>query len=169
MPNTAGTPIPLLDHKSIATKHVTTSNTCPQCGAALPQSHLHGLCPRCVARQAAGIHDRSGYLQLRSQIESRFGATADPTVADRMAKACLIYPAQGSDLATESRLAELAVTVGKDDLYASWFALCKGLAEYRLDHFDSVSEWMEKVLNEANHIAARDTAAYLILAMARQK
>jgi eukaryotic-like serine/threonine-protein kinase len=28
---------------------------CPQCGAALPEGLLQGLCPRCVARQAAGI------------------------------------------------------------------------------------------------------------------
>src|SRR6266403_509249 len=31
--------------------------TCPQCGAALPEDILQGLCPKCVARQAAGILD----------------------------------------------------------------------------------------------------------------
>src|SRR5437660_8804787 len=29
--------------------------TCPQCGAALPKDILQGLCPKCVARQAANI------------------------------------------------------------------------------------------------------------------
>src|SRR5260221_3423035 len=29
------------------------TSQCPQCGAALPESTLQGLCPRCVARQAA--------------------------------------------------------------------------------------------------------------------
>src|SRR5262245_33691767 len=28
---------------------------CPQCGATLPAGTLQGLCPRCVARQAAGL------------------------------------------------------------------------------------------------------------------
>src|SRR5262245_29357038 len=31
------------------------TSPCPQCGAALPEGTLQGLCPRCVARQAAGI------------------------------------------------------------------------------------------------------------------
>src|SRR5207249_711470 len=31
------------------------SATCPQCGAALREEILQGLCPKCVARQAASI------------------------------------------------------------------------------------------------------------------
>src|SRR5574341_334381 len=34
---------------------VSTTSHCPQCGAALAEGTLQGLCPRCVARQAAGI------------------------------------------------------------------------------------------------------------------
>src|SRR5215471_18148171 len=37
------------------TSAVSTTNRCPQCEAVLPNSALGGLCPRCVARQAAGI------------------------------------------------------------------------------------------------------------------
>ena len=34
---------------------VSTTSLCPECGETLPQGCLQGLCPRCVARQAAGI------------------------------------------------------------------------------------------------------------------
>src|SRR5262245_47683443 len=31
------------------------TSECPQCGAAMAEGYLQGLCPRCVARQAADI------------------------------------------------------------------------------------------------------------------
>jgi WD40 repeat protein len=34
---------------------VSMTSLCPQCGAALPEAALQGLCPRCLARQAAAI------------------------------------------------------------------------------------------------------------------
>src|SRR5881392_335889 len=61
---------------------------CPQCGAALPKDFLQGLCPKCVAREAAGILARlpnspaakagpfgltSGLIQLTDQPGDRIG------------------------------------------------------------------------------------------------
>jgi tetratricopeptide (TPR) repeat protein len=123
----------------------------------------------CLAALLARAEDHPGYLQLVTRIESRFAATTDPVVAERMAKACLILAIPGRDLAIESKWAHFAVSSSKEHLYAAWFAFCQSLAEYRVGRFRSAVEWCQQVLADANHDVRPDIGANLILAMAHQK
>jgi tetratricopeptide (TPR) repeat protein len=113
--------------------------------------------------------DVQGYRQHCQRIVARFAETTDAGVADTMAKACLIHPASGVDLGVVAELAEKAVTLGKQSEYLPWFEMCKGLAEYRQDHFAGAADWAQKALASSGQLLERDACAYLVLAMARTK
>ncbi len=97
---------------------------------------------------------------------TRFGSTNDPVIAERTAKACLLLPAAGPDLEAASRLAELAVTVGKEHELLGFFQFAKALAEYRQGHFASAIEWGQKTFAKPGG-EPRDAEAWTLLAMAR--
>jgi tetratricopeptide (TPR) repeat protein len=106
------------------------------------------------------------YRRFCQQIRSQFGSvTNDPTIADRMAKSCLMLPAEG-DISTEARLANVAVTFDENAARAPWFQFCKGLAEYRLGNYDAAAHWLRKVLEKINAGSTRDVEASMVLAMA---
>jgi tetratricopeptide (TPR) repeat protein len=114
--------------------------------------------------------DRTAYGRLRDQIKSQFGSiTNDPRIGDRMAKDCLMLPSGSVDLSVETGLANLAVTFNETSAGNPWFQFCKGLAEYRLGHFTSATEWMHKVLAKVGEGSTRDIEAYGVLAMAEQQ
>ncbi len=109
--------------------------------------------------------DLPSYYNLRHQIHSRFGATTnDSRIADRMAKDCLILPSDPAEVAIDSRLANVAVSL---DTNSQWFQFCKGLAEYRLGNFETAIQWMQKVL--AHEGSMRDVEACMVLTMAQWK
>src|SRR5207237_7941458 len=53
-------------------------------------------------------NDIPAYKTLRSEILRRFGSTADPLVADRMTKACLLLTPSPQDLDRISSMADIA-------------------------------------------------------------
>jgi len=127
--------------------------------------NYHFLAPLLVQ-----IGDIERYRGLCAQIRARFGGiTNDVLIADRMAKDCLILPSPGSDRTIESRLANLAVTLGRGYPGEPWFQLCKGLAEYRQEHFATAIEWVRKVLRRGPDNPNRAVEAYMVLAMASQQ
>jgi tetratricopeptide (TPR) repeat protein len=113
--------------------------------------------------------DLDAYHRLRGQIVERFGATADPVIAERMAKDCLILPASGAELKTLARMADTAIAAAPDHWGATFFQFAKGLSEYRQGRFDRAAEWMEKVLAKSGEFDFRDSQAYMVLAMARHR
>jgi tetratricopeptide (TPR) repeat protein len=113
--------------------------------------------------------DLAGYRQHREAMLARFGATADPLTGERIAKACLLLPMTGEDLTTASRMADTAVTVGKDHRFLASFQLAKGLAEYRQGRFASALEWTEKALAKAGNNDQRDAQCYVVLAIAHHR
>ncbi|MBI3850935.1 MAG: serine/threonine protein kinase [Verrucomicrobia bacterium] len=131
-----------------------------------PENHeaYHALAPLLVQSG-----DLQGYRQLCAQELARFRSTSDPRIAERTAKDCLILPDSGVDLSTVNAWADIAVTAGKDRVYAPWFQFCKGLAEYRQGHFAGAVDWMQKVLSHAGDNLDRDGGAYLVLAMAQYR
>jgi serine/threonine protein kinase/Tol biopolymer transport system component len=56
---------------------VSTTSHCPECGTALPEGTCLGLCPRCVARQAAGI------LAARANAAAAATLTVQPSISLR--------------------------------------------------------------------------------------
>jgi eukaryotic-like serine/threonine-protein kinase len=127
-----------------------------------PTDHLsyHLLAPLLVQSG-----DLEGYRRLCARLLARCGSTNDPFVAERMAKACLILPGSGVDLAAVGQLAETAVTVGKNDPSLPFFQFVKGFAEYRQDHFASAIEWEQKAF-ATPRVDFRDAEAWMVLAMA---
>ena len=91
-----------------------------------PQNHqfYHALAPLLAAEG-----DLTSYRQLCARILTHFAQANDPSIADRMAKDCLILPSSGVDLSAAGRMADMAATGGHP-----YFFLCKGLAEIGRAH-----------------------------------
>ena len=92
--------------------------------------------------------DTGGYRKHCYAMLARFGTTNDPAIAERTAKACLLLPLDGADLAAAAKLAETAVTLGKDDPSVAYYQFAKGLAEYRQANFAQAVEWTQKALRQ---------------------
>jgi tetratricopeptide (TPR) repeat protein len=126
-----------------------------------PTNHFfyHTLAPLLAAER-----DFEAYRKCCLSMADHFGGTADPYVADRMAKDSLIFPLPGMDLTPVGELAETAVTKGKN-LYAFPFFCCsQALAEYRMTHYAGAIEWATKSLKSSYEYV--DSEAYALLAMA---
>src|SRR5262249_2877812 len=65
------------------------------------------------------------------------------SVADRMAKDCLILPDAGVDLTAIDEWADTATTSHRDGLPMMYFQCTKGLAEYRHGRYASATNWMQ--------------------------
>jgi eukaryotic-like serine/threonine-protein kinase len=108
--------------------------------------------------------DLEGYRQHRAAILRQFAQTSDPVTAERMAKDCLILPPPAADLPLIAKMADLAITMGENKP-RPYFLFARGFAEYRLGHFESAAEWMEKVVVFQGDLY-RTVQAQMVLAMA---
>ncbi|HEV2210312.1 MAG TPA: protein kinase [Verrucomicrobiae bacterium] len=123
----------------------------------------------CLAPLLVQSGDLEGYRRHCAQVLALFGGAIDPNVAERMAKDCLIIPDPAIDLVAVARLADTAVTRGKESPDLLFFALAKGLAEYRQSHYAGAIDWMQKVLTAQPVVPFRTAQAYLVLAMAQHE
>jgi|GEM_PF-1374669 len=98
---------------------------------------------------------------------ARTSGTKDPLAAERVAKACLILPSSGVDLAAVAALEEIALTRGRNHPFYSFFQATKGWLEYRQGHFAGALDWVQRSLASGSslHEPGRVTA-YAISAMA---
>jgi serine/threonine protein kinase/tetratricopeptide (TPR) repeat protein len=113
--------------------------------------------------------DLAGYRENCHAMLALFGTTTDPRVAEQTAKACLLVPITEEDLASASRMADIAVTADKDRGWLAYYEFAKGLAEYRQGRFALASEWAKKALAKAredNHLAAQ---SYIVMAIAHHQ
>jgi hypothetical protein len=73
------------------------------------------------------------------------------------------------------RMADQAVTLGKDQVWIHYFELVKGLAEYRAGKFASAVDWLSKTIDQPTTVGGtgpdwnRDAAAHSVLAMAQHQ
>jgi tetratricopeptide (TPR) repeat protein len=106
----------------------------------------------------------------------RFATTTQPEVAERTAKSCLLLPfAVGpADLIRVAKVADNAVTLGKNNPWSHWYQFTKGLADYRQLHLNDAIDRMQRAqkgLPKARD-ASRDMCeadTYFVLAMAHHK
>jgi serine/threonine-protein kinase len=112
------------------------------------------------------LGDEAEYRSARQDLLRRFGATSDPYVAERTARAVLLFPAAGDELRAGAALAERAVAAKATT--AQWiypyFLFAQGLAEYRQDRFDSAISIMRA---EAGTVMG--PAPRLVMAMAQHR
>src|SRR4029077_1182327 len=78
--------------------------------------------------------DLEGYRKLYKRMLDQFGQTADPVVAERIAKDCLVLPPPAADLERLAKMADTAVAAGPNDSSWPYYVVVKGLAEYRRGH-----------------------------------
>ena len=121
---------------------------------------------------AADLDFENHRLYCREMLD-RFAQPKDPAWGEMIAKACLLLPSSGADLATVERLADGALTAGaaRNDIYVSYHQFTKGLVEYRQGRFASAAGWMRKSIDDpfygAGHM--RYVQSYVVLAMAHHQ
>jgi serine/threonine-protein kinase len=95
----------------------------------------HGYAECCLF-----LGDEAEYRRARRELLTRFAATSDPHVAERVGRACLLLPAPDDELQKAAELIDRAVAADPTT-YAPWarpfFLFASGLAEYRRGRFDS--------------------------------
>jgi serine/threonine protein kinase/Flp pilus assembly protein TadD len=127
-----------------------------------PTNHYayHYLAPVLVQ-----IGDLASYRTLCERALSQFGETADPVVAERIAKDCLMLPPSATSLSKLAKMADTAVAAGSTNSSWPYYMFVKGLVEYRQGHFAGALEWLQKVVpNEGE--PTRTAQANATLAMA---
>jgi serine/threonine-protein kinase len=78
------------------------------------------------------------YRLARKALLSRFASAADPFIAERTGRACLLLPNSGDELLQAAALCDRALAGTSPSAVSSrpYFLFAKGLAEYRQDHHD---------------------------------
>jgi len=111
--------------------------------------------------------DTDSYRRVCRQMLERFGDTADPVVADRTAKACLLAPDAVADSNAVQKLAERSVTGTDKHEFYRWFVLTKALAEYRAGRHEDATRWLKKFDPDPAG-GTPDATAFALQATARQ-
>jgi len=111
------------------------------------------------------LGDLAEYQELCRTILGKFSGTTNISVADRMAKDCLILPSSGVDLKAVAAMADLAASRGSKEGTASYFHFCKGLAEFRLGHYEEAASCAR--LAAEGSFAQPKACAAAILAMSQ--
>jgi tetratricopeptide (TPR) repeat protein len=130
-----------------------------------PLNHKY-WCDLAVLRLAA--EDVEGYRWACREMLARFEPNA-PNVAEQTAKACLLAPDAVRDYAPVMRLAEFAVTGTDSNADYKWFALARGMADYRVGEFSRAIEWCNKSLSPGAENPSRDGLAQAFMAMTHHR
>jgi serine/threonine-protein kinase len=109
--------------------------------AALPPVHddWFGYAELCLF-----LGDEAEYRLARGALLAQFVATNDSTVAERVARACLLLPAPEDELGQAVALIERAVAGGRlgHELAYPYFLFAEGLARYRQGRIDDAIKLM---------------------------
>ena len=101
------------------------------------------------------------YRRARRALLKNFGATTNPFAAERLGRACLLWPATDDELRQTVNIAKRAVANREGDEWANpYFKFVQGLAEYRQSKFDQAIATMR---GEASNVLG--PAPRLVLAM----
>jgi serine/threonine protein kinase/tetratricopeptide (TPR) repeat protein len=106
------------------------------------------------------------YRQLCHRFLERFANTREVYIADWAAKVSLLLPVEGTDFEHACQLADFTVTTNKSQVFPSYFSVCKGLADYRRDRFDSALDWANRAITNVNVENMHKSAALFIKASA---
>jgi hypothetical protein len=77
----------------------------------------------------------------------------------------LLLPASGADLATASRLAQFALTEGRNHPLVPYLELCQGLADFRQANDAMAQHWLQQALSHGWADANLLSTGNLLLAM----
>ncbi|HEX4645509.1 MAG TPA: tetratricopeptide repeat protein, partial [Verrucomicrobiae bacterium] len=114
------------------------------------------------------VGDLGEYRRHCERTLRQFAGTSDPSIAERMAKDCLILPPPAADLESIGKMVDVAVAAGPNHSYWEWFEFVKGLYEYRRGHFPAAVEWLQRIAPQQGHLPL-NVAEDMVLAMAQHK
>jgi WD40 repeat protein/tetratricopeptide (TPR) repeat protein len=114
------------------------------------------------------LGDLDGYRRHCRAMLARFGATDDPIIAERTAKACLLAPGHPVDPRTLVALAGRSVAAGANHGYIDYFRLALAMAMARCGDPALAIPELESV-RDVRGDAYREALAGFFLAMAYQK
>jgi serine/threonine protein kinase len=130
----------------------------------------------CTRTAAAFVEagDRAGYERFRQEAIQTFGGTADPVVAERTFKNCLLLPGSESLMQSLTPLVQLAKSSLAGTDFASkdagwqvpWRCLSLALWEYRSGKFSEAIIWSQRCLGYGDRPLPRAAGAQAVLAMA---
>jgi tetratricopeptide (TPR) repeat protein len=124
----------------------------------------------CLAVLLLKTGDAEGYRRCRRAILEQFSGTRDPNIAERMAKACLLLPAQGADQAGVLKITGACAGAQTAKNASVSGELVKGLAEYRAGRFVAAVGCLEGVIGrEKEPPVAAQASVVLALAQHRQQ
>jgi hypothetical protein len=89
--------------------------------------------------------------------------TKDPTMAERVAKACSLSPSDAQTQAAALVLGRRSVELGAEHRSLAWFRMSLGMAEYRSGHFDAA----DATLRAAGQFGSNDYAVSVTSAFYR--
>ena len=121
-----------------------------------------------AASLRARAADRDGYDRHRRRMLAEYGATVDPTIAERTAKACLLRPGDIESILEAVRLARALglPLLDKSAPYRQYYLFAEGLAEYRLGEFAAAEATLLRALAGVDHVWNRSVPAYYVRSMA---
>ncbi len=84
------------------------------------------------------LGDEAEYRRARRDLLAQFGTATDPTVGERVGRACLLLPGTEDELRQAAALTDRAVDAKESqyDWIRPYFHFAKGLAHYRRGRFD---------------------------------
>jgi serine/threonine-protein kinase len=115
------------------------------------------------------LGQKDEYRRACKALLDRFGANADPVIAERTGRACLLLLGSKDEQRRAVGLIEYAVAAGrsKPGWANPYFQFAKGLAEYRQCRLGSTISMMEMSMMEGEATKVIQPAPRLILAMAQ--
>jgi hypothetical protein len=94
-----------------------------------------------LAALRAMTGDRPGYEQVCKILVTKFGDSANPYIAERIAQDNLLFPDSGADLALMDKLADKALVAGSGTIDLPYFQGCKAMSQYRQGNFSEAIAW----------------------------
>jgi serine/threonine-protein kinase len=98
-----------------------------------PEDHWPAFALGCVL---AELGDLPAYQEHCKMMLTRWGQTADPALAERTAKACLLLPGCVKDPEQLAPLIKTALSAGEKHEAYNWLLFARGLHDYRRGRFD---------------------------------
>ncbi|MGH7139877.1 MAG: tetratricopeptide repeat protein, partial [Pirellulales bacterium] len=123
-----------------------------------------------AAAARAALGDLEDYRRTCAQIVERFGDATDKQTAERCAKACLLLPdaLSNDDFQRVQKLAERAVTGIDEDGAYQFFAMAKGMADYRAGRYREAIKWIERSAPQVDGTHG-DATSFAVIGMAQHR
>ena len=114
----------------------------------------------------AYLKDDRAYKEHCRVMLNRFGGHEKRWVRESVARFCLLMPQSSAEMKHIAAVVESAA-VAETDSFLWWFQATKGLAEYRLGHYQAAIGWCSK--GRANFTLEERIQAELVIAMSHCK